>query len=124
MRTKPNDILGVHLAEPLAVVADLGLVAVENFENLLKVSFRIGLDLLARKRRARFRYARGVANHRREIANQENGGVAQVLKMLQFAHHHGVPEMKIRSRGIHAEINTQRPTRLARRYELCNQLRF
>ena len=40
--------------------------------------------------------------------------MAHVLKMLQLAQHHGVAQMNIRRRGIHAEIHAQRLSGLSR----------
>ena len=108
VRTKPNHVLGVHFGKPVAVAVYLGFVAVKDLEDLREIGFRIGVHLFTTHRRARLRYAGGIANHSGEIANQEHRGVPQVLKMLQFAQHHGVAEVKIRSRGIHAEIHAQR----------------
>ena len=65
-----------QFSEPLAVVADLGIFAVQNFVDLLEISFGVGVHLLARERRARFGLPGGIADHGREIADQKNGGVA------------------------------------------------
>src|SRR5947207_5848600 len=108
VRTQADNIFGGHFAEPFAVVADFRFFLVEDFVDLRKIGFGIGVNLLARQRRAGFRYARGVANHRRNIANQKNGGVAKVLKMLELAQNHGVAQVKIWGRGIHAQIGAQR----------------
>jgi hypothetical protein len=113
VRTKAHDVFGGHFAEPFAVVANFGFFAVENFVNLFEISLGIGVDLLAGQRRARFRYARRVANHGRKITNQKNGGVAEILKMFELAQDHGVAKMKIRGGGVHAEINAQRFSGLA-----------
>ena len=42
----------------------------------------------------------GITNHSGEITDQEDHGVAQVLKMLELADEHGVSHVEIRSRGI------------------------
>ena len=114
-----HDVFRVHFAEPFAVVADLGYFAVEDFEDLLEIRLGIGVDLLARQRRARFGYARGIANHRGEIANQKDGGVAQILKMFQLAQHDGVAEVEIGGRGVHAEIHAQRLPGFQRFIKAC-----
>src|SRR5439155_5994416 len=101
------NVLGGHLAEPFAVVADFRFLLVEDFVVLREIGFGIGVDLFARQRGSRFRSASGVTNHRGKIANQKDRGVAHVLKMLQLAQDHGVAQMKIGGRGVHAEINAQ-----------------
>ena len=89
-----------------------------------EIGLGIGVDLLARQRRAGFGYASGVADHGGEIADQKNSGVAQILKMLQLAKDHGVAKMKIGGRGIHAEIGAQRLAGFQRVIELGFQLGF
>ena len=105
--TQTDDIFGVHFAEPFAVVADFRFFLVEDFVDLREIGFGIGVDLFARQRGSRFRNASGVTNHRGKIANQKDRGVAHVLKMLQLAQDHGVAQMKIGGRGVHAEIDAQ-----------------
>ena len=82
MGAKPNDVFGVHFAEPFAVVANLGFVAIENLEYLVEVSTRVGVHLVAGQRWSCLRNAGRIANHRGKIANQKDRGVAQILKML------------------------------------------
>ena len=117
-----HDVIARHFAEPFAVVADFGFFAVEDFVDLREIGLRVGVHLLASERRARFGLAGGIADHRGEIADQENGGVAQILKMLQLAQHDGVAEMNIGRRGIHAEIRAQRLTGFRGLLELCLQV--
>ena len=105
---EPHHVVARHLAEPFAVVADFGFFAVENLVDLLEIRFCVSVHLLARERRARFGLARGVADHGRKIADQENGGVAHVLEMFQLAQDHGVAEVNVGSGGIDAEIDAQR----------------
>ena len=50
----------------------------------------------------------GIANHAGEIADQEDDGVAEVLKMFELAQEHGVAEMKIGRGGIEAGFDPQR----------------
>src|SRR6267154_1753299 len=124
VRTKAHDVFGGHFAEPFAVVANFGFVAIENFVNLREIRLGIGVDLLARQRRARFRNARGVANHRRKIANQENSSVAKVLKVFELAEDYRVAEMNVRGRGVDAEIHTQRLPGFQRFFEFGFQFGF
>ena len=63
------------------------------FKNLRQVGLGVPLDFFRTQRRTRRRAPRWVANHTREVADQENDGVAQILKVLQLAHQHGVPEV-------------------------------
>ncbi len=109
-------------AEPFAVVAHLGALPVEDLVNLIEVGFRVGAHLLARERRTRFGLARGVANHRREIANEKNSGVAFLLEVLELAQHDRMAEVQIRRGGIDAEFHAQGFAGGARALDLRAQL--
>ena len=89
-----------ELAQPLAVEADFGLVAVENLEDLRLVGFGVGVDLLAGERRARGDAARGIADEAGEVSDQEDDGVAHVLKVLELADEHGVADVQVGRGGI------------------------
>ena len=95
LRRQPDDAFGAELAEPLAVEAHLGLVAVEDLEDLRLVGLGVGVDLLARERRARRVAAGRIADQAGEIADQEDDRVAQVLEVLQLADEHGVAEVQV-----------------------------
>ena len=111
---EPNHLRTGKLAEPLAVVANFGFLAVEDLEHLFEIRLRVRIHLLARQRRPRFGLACGIADHGRKIADQKNCGVAHILKMFQLAQHNGVAQMYVRRRWIHAEIHAQRLSTLSR----------
>ena len=81
---------------------------IENLEDLRLVGFGVLLDLLAGQRRTGHGAAGGIANHAGEIADQKNGRVAEILKVLELAQHDGVAEVKIGSGRVHAELHAQR----------------
>jgi hypothetical protein len=58
-----------QLAQPLAVEAHLGLVAVEDLEHLRLVGFGVGIDLLAAERRARGIAARRISDECGEVSD-------------------------------------------------------
>jgi len=66
--------------------------------------------------------ASGVADHRREIANEENRGVSEVLEVFQLAKDHGVAQMNIRRGWVHAQIDAKRLSGLRRLFELRLQI--
>ena len=59
-----NDVRTRKFSQPLAVVAYLRLLLVQDLEHLFEISFRVRVHLFARQGRPRFGLARGVANHR------------------------------------------------------------
>jgi len=93
---------------PLAVVADLGLRRVEHEAGLAVVGLGVGFDLLARERRARRVAAGGVADHRREVADEKDHGMPKVLQLAHLVQHHRVADMDVRRRGVEAELDAQR----------------
>ena len=112
MRAETNHVVAGQFSQPLAVVADLGALAIEDLVDLLEIGFRVGAHLLGRERRTRFGLAGGIADHGREIADQKNRGVALVLKVLELAQHDGVAQVQVRRGGIDAELDAQRLARL------------
>ena len=85
-----DDFVAGEFVEPLAVVADFGFLGIEEFEDLCEVSLGVCVHLFAGERGTGFGLPGGVADHRGEIADQEDGGVAEVLKVLELAEDHGV----------------------------------
>ena len=81
-RGQADHPLEAQLVQPLGVVADLGLFGVENLENLLLVGFGVRVDLFAGQRLAGDVAAGGVADERGEVADEEDDGVAEILKVL------------------------------------------
>ena len=104
-----------HRAEPLGVVHHLGPVAVEDAHQLVEVALGVGDDLLGRLRHARGRAPGRVADLAGEPADDEDGDVAEVLELAQFAQDDGVPERQLRARRVDAELHAQRPVFLVRR---------
>ena len=115
---QPHHVVTRQLIQPLAVVADFRFLGIEEFKDLREVRLGIRVNLLPRQRWAGFGLSGGVADHGREIANQENRGVPEVLKVLELTKDHGVSEMNVRGRWVHAEIHAQRLSSLGRLLEL------
>ena len=109
-----DDAFVAQLVEPLAVEADFGFVAIENLEDLRLVGLGVLIDLLARQRRAGDRAASGIADEAGEISDEEDDGVAHVLKMFELAHEHGVAEMEVGRSGIEAGLDPHGRAGLAR----------
>jgi hypothetical protein len=92
---------------PLGVVANLGLRGVEHQARLFVVSLRVGLDLLARERRAGGVATRRVADHRREVADQKNHLVPQVLQLAHLVQHDRVADVDVGRGRVEAELDAQ-----------------
>lgn len=100
--------VGAERHRPLAVVADLGLVAVEHQRGLFEVSLRVRLDLLARERRARRVAAGRIADQRREIADQEDHRVPEVLQLAHLVQHDRMADVDVGRGRVEPELDAQR----------------
>src|SRR5580698_5314148 len=85
LRHQPDEIVCGELSHPSTVEVDDCFLWIENLKDLRFVGLGILFDLLARERRTSHRTSRRIANHSGEIADQENGCVAEILKVLEFA---------------------------------------
>ncbi len=96
-----------ELVEPLRVVADLGLVAVEDAEDLVLVGGGVLHDLFAGEGLAGLRLAGGVADERGGVADEEDDGVAELLEVAQLAHEDGVAEVQVGRGGVEAGLDAE-----------------
>ena len=110
------------MAHPAPVEVDHSFLQIENLEHLRFVSLSVLLNLLAGKRGPRGRASRRVADHPSEVADQKDCGVAEILKVLKLAQNHGVPQVQIGRRRVHAKLHPQRLARGARLFELGTQV--
>ena len=81
---------------PLAVVTHFGFTRVKHEAGLFVIGLGIFGNGFCRQWWARCISAGRIANHAREIANQENHGMAQVLQLPQLIQNHRMPQMNIR----------------------------
>ena len=115
---RESDQAGVaELVEPLGVVADFGLVAVEDFEDLVFVGLGVSVDLFAGEGLAGLVFAGGVADEGGGVADEEDDGVAELLEVLELAHEHGVAEVQVGGGGVEAGLDAEGDAGLARLFE-------
>ena len=122
VRREADGALVAQLAQPLGVVADLGRLLVEDFEDLLLVGLGVGVNLLARQRLAGHVAPGGVADQRGKVADQEDDRVAELLKVAQLAHQHGVAQVQVGRRGIEAGFHAQRAAGFAALFKALAQV--
>ena len=108
LRRQPDHPLGAERPEPLAVEHDLGLDRIEDLEDLLLVGLGVLQDLVRRQRRPRGLLAGRVADHPREIADEEDDPVPELLEVLHLPHDHGVAEVDVGSGRIEADLDRER----------------
>ena len=97
----------VHRKDPVAVVHDGGLLGIQDLHGLAHIGLGIGLDLLLRKLRTGGVLARGIANQRGTVADDEGDVVAQVLELTHLAQRHGVAKVQVGAGGVDAELDVE-----------------
>ena len=107
-RREPDDIRKLHLTEPLRVIDYPRFVRIENLRGLFEIGLAVFARFLERKLRPRFAFARRVAYHRREIADDENRLVSEVLKLAKFMQDNGMADMQIRPARVAAQFHLER----------------
>ena len=100
-------------AEPLAVEADLGLRRIEDLEHLRLVGLGVRVDLPRASCGGRVTLRPvGSPIMPGHVADQEDHGVAQVLKVLHLAQQDGVAQVQVGRGGIEAGLDAQGAARL------------
>src|ERR1019366_2450297 len=112
------EIVGSELRKPAPVEVHDSFPRIENLEDLRLVGLCVLFNLLLREWRPRRRAARGVADHAREIADQEDDRVPEILKMLELAQQNRVPKVQVGRRRIESGLHPQGFARGARLLQL------
>src|SRR5207302_11033978 len=100
-------VFRIHLAQPLAVKAYLGLVQVEEFVHLSHVGLGVSPNLFGTERGAWHGATGWIADHASKVADDEDYGVAHVLEMFQLAQQDGVAEVQVGSGGVETCLYAQ-----------------
>ena len=103
---------------------DLGLAQVDDPADLSEIVEGVGLDLFLGQLGSGLVAARRVADQGRVVADDDDGRVAQVLKLPQFPQGDRVPEVDVDARGVDAVLDAQRPIFADRPLELLEELGF
>src|SRR5262249_55989370 len=97
---------------------------------LTLVGLCILLDLLFRQSNPRFRDSARIADHAREVADEKNDFMAEILKVLHLMKQDGMSEMQVRGGGIEAGFYSERamllcgPGKFAFQLALLDDLRY
>src|SRR6185295_10409286 len=66
----------------------------------------------------------GISDQSREVSNQKDRRVSQILKVLHLPNQHRVTDVDVRRRWIEARFDPQRFSGLLRAFQLRNQFLF
>lgn len=102
-----DDVFEGHFAEPVFVVIDLSFVGVEDFIDLVGDGVDVGLDFFSGELFTGFGFAAWVADHGREVSDDEAGGVAEFLEVAEFSEDDGPPEGDVGGGGVDAEFGAE-----------------
>ena len=104
---KLQKALHVEGEQPFGVVAQGGLLGIEDLEGLVDVGLGVRLDLFGGELRARGVAAGRVADERGAVADDERDAVAEVLELAELAQRHGMPEVDVGGRGVDAQLDIE-----------------
>ena len=104
---KADHVFQVHLAQPLGVELDDGLLGVQNLEDLALIGLGVFQNLLFRQGGAGLVPAGRVSDERREVSDQKDNPVAEDLEVAQFAQEHRMTKVDVRSGGVEAGLDRQ-----------------
>ncbi|MBM2827092.1 MAG: hypothetical protein HW403_1156 [Dehalococcoidia bacterium] len=93
-----------ELTEPLALPHHLGLLGINDPEELGHVSLGVGADLFGGEHGASLGLAAGVADLSGPIPHDEDDLVAQLLELPELTEGHGVAEVKVGPGGVEAHF--------------------
>src|SRR5271157_2420215 len=110
--------------EPVAVVVNLRSVQVDDPADLLEVIAGVGFHLRLGQFGPGLVAAGGVADQGRIIADDDAGRVAQVLELPELAQGNRVAEMDVDSGRVDPVLDSQRPVRAERPFELVAEFVF
>jgi hypothetical protein len=75
---------------------------------LVKVALSVLARLLKRKRRPGFTSSRWIPDHAGKIADDENGQMAEVLKLSEFTEDNGMAKMEVGATWVTPEFDVER----------------
>lgn len=102
-----DDFFVSHFAKPIAVEDDFGFFFIEDFESLFLVGGGVREDGIAGELRAGGGASARVADHGGEVADDEDGVVAEVLELAEFGEADGVAEVDIWGGGIDTHFDAE-----------------
>ena len=105
---QPDDLRVAQLREPLAVVAHFGARGVEDHHCLLEIRLGVGVDLVVRQHRALARTARGIADSRRVVADDQDACVPLVLEGAHALQRDRPADVDVRRGDVDPELDAQR----------------
>jgi hypothetical protein len=105
---EPDQARGAKLGHPAGIEVDLGPLRVQDLVDLGLVGTRVGLDLLAGQPGAGRVLAGRVADHPREIPDQERHVVPEQLELAHLVDQHRMPQVQVGRGRVEAGLDVER----------------
>ena len=109
----------IHSRQPLGVVPDLETVRKEHFAEARQHRLSVTAHLIGAEPATRLALAGGIANLRREIADDQNGGVSCFLELSELPKHYGPAKCHSRRGWVHPQLDPQRPALCQTAFEVA-----
>ncbi len=98
-----------EIGQPFGVAADDGLLRIEDLVRLVNVGLCFVGHFLRGLLSPRRILVAGIADEPREIADEEDGLVSQLLELGQLSHSYSMSQMQVWGRGVVAAVDPQWP---------------
>ena len=99
--------VGAERHQPFRIERDFGLVAVEDQKHLVGVGLRVVGDFVSGEGRARRVASGGIADHPREIADQEDDVMSELLQLAELVELDRMAEMEVGTRRIESFLDLE-----------------
>ena len=108
MAQQSDGITQIKSVEPFTLPAHLGEIRINDPEKLFKIGRGVGFDLLGSQWFASLFSSAGITQTRCPIADDNNGFMAQPLKLAQFAEDNCMPNSQVIVAWVYAKLYAQR----------------
>ena len=121
MRVRSRTSRKVHRENQSPFLWTSALLKVDDPPHLGKIVTRVGLDLILGKLGAGLVAARGVANQCRIVADDDDGGMAQLLELAQLSERDRMSKMDVDASWVDAVLDAKRAVFTDRTLELFEE---
>ena len=115
----------VHLREPVTIAVYFRSTEIDDFSDLFEIVASVRLNLLfGQSRRTGCVASTGIADQRGVIPNDNDGLMAEFLKLSDLPQGHGVPEVDVDASGVDAILDAEWSSRIATLLQFCGEFFF
>ena len=97
----------IELAEPFALPANFGALAIHQAEKLFHILFGVGANVFGGQARTGFVASGWITDLRRPVAHDQHDGMPKLLEFSQFSQRHAVANRHRGTAGVYAEFQAE-----------------